>query len=157
MNAFKEAVSNTPYNKLEDSTSVITIKVADRKNSKIIRSCDFAIIYYIDDNPNNGYMYLKNLKNGKYKFEFRKLSIKIADKLRFIEEYEDGWNRVRDEYIKLKNGNNDINKKSFSLYLESVNNVYNKLKPCDPKETSLQCIRDRYGLTTWSEIHEVLR
>ena len=42
-------------------------------------------------------------------------------------KYE-GWNCVRDEYIKLKNRNRDTNKKSFILYLESIHNVYNHIQ-----------------------------
>lgn len=46
MDAFKEAVKGTPCSSPKDSTSAITIKVIDRKQMKILRSCDFAIIYY---------------------------------------------------------------------------------------------------------------
>lgn len=129
MNAFKEAVIGTPYSPPEDSTSSITINAIDKKNSKIIRSFDLAIIYYIDyDEPDEGYMYLRNLKNGQYEFWLRKSSVNIDAKLDEIKEYEDGWNTVREEYLKLKNQNKDNNKKSFILYLESINNVHNQLK-----------------------------
>lgn len=128
MDAFNEAVQGTSYSPPEDSTSAITIKVIDKKNSKIIRSCDFAIIDYLNDKePNRGYRYLKNLKNGTYEFCVRNQSINFSAKLDVIKEYDDGWNMVREEYIKLKNKNKDSNKKSFILYLESVNNVYNQL------------------------------
>lgn len=128
MDAFNDAVVGTPYSSPEDSTSSITVKVVDRKNSKIIRSFDLAIIYYMDDEePDDGYMYLRNWKNGRYSFELRRLSVKINAKRDEIEEYEDGWNMIREEYLKLKNKNKDINKKSFILYLESINNVYNQL------------------------------
>ena len=43
-------------------------------------------------------------------------------------KYRQGWNCVRDEYIKLKNRNRDTNKKSFILYLESIHNVYNHIQ-----------------------------
>lgn len=43
IHAFNEAVKGTSYSPPEDSTSAITIKVIDKKNSKIIRSCDFSI------------------------------------------------------------------------------------------------------------------
>ena len=51
----------------------------------------------------------------------------IDEKIEVILSYENGWNMIRDEYIKLKNANKDINKRSFVLYLEAVNNVYNYL------------------------------
>ena len=43
-------------------------------------------------------------------------------------EYRNGWNEIREEYLKIKNANKDLNKHSFSLYLEAVNNVYNMLE-----------------------------
>lgn len=131
MNAFNEAVIGTPYSPPEDSTSSITIKAIDKKNSKIIRSFDLAIIYYLDD---EGYKYLRNLKNGQCEFWLRKLPANIDAKLDEIKEYEDGWNMVINEYLKLKNRNKDINKKSFILYLESINNVYNQLRQYEEKE-----------------------
>ncbi len=74
MDAFKEAVKGTPYSSPKDSTSAITIKVIDRKQKKILRSCDFAIIYYKDYSVNNGYYYLRNDKKRKVSicFSFHK-------------------------------------------------------------------------------------
>lgn len=104
MRAFSKSLKGTKYGEPEDSTSSITIKVVDKKHSKIIRSCDFAIIYYLDDdNLDNGYRYIKNWKkNNRYSFEDRVLSQNADCKLQEILEYEQGWNCVRDEYIKLK-------------------------------------------------------
>lgn len=153
MNAFNVAVIVTPYSPPEDSTSSITIKAIDKKNSKIIRSFDLAIIYYIDDDePDEGYNYLRNLKNGHYEFWLRKLSVNIDAKLDEIEEYEDGWNMVREEYLKLKNRNKDINKKSFILYLESINKVYNQLKQYEEKENQQQNYLN-YGYTSLSSLN----
>lgn len=130
MRAFSKSLKGTKYGEPEDSTSSITIKVVDKKHSKIIRSCDFAIIYYLDDDDlDNGYRYIKNWKkNNRYSFEDRVLSQNADCKLLEILEYEQGWNCVRDEYIKLKNRNRDTNKKSFILYLESIHNVYNHIQ-----------------------------
>ena len=129
MEALKYALKGTKYSNPQDSTSAITIKVVDKANSKIEHSCDFAIIYYDEDEVRNGYYCLKNLKAQKrYDFEFRNLSRNIDEKLSEILEYQDGWNAIRDEYLKLKNHNQDCNKHSFSLYLEAVNNIYNQLE-----------------------------
>lgn len=129
MRAFLEATKGTSYSPPEDSTSTITIKVVDKKRSKIIRSCDFAIIYYLnDEDVDEGYMYIKNWKNNRYSFEVRRLSKNADYKLEEILDYEQGWNMIRDEYIKLKNNNRDNNKKSFILYLESIHNVYNHIQ-----------------------------
>ena len=135
MSAFSEAVKGTPYKVPEDSTSCLTIKVVDKKNSKIIRSCDLAIIYYLDDEDTNaGYMYLKRRKNNGYSFEERKLSQNVDDKLEEILEYKQGWNMIKDEYLKIKNRNRDPHKKSFILYLESIHNVYNHINQYKEKE-----------------------
>ena len=43
------------YDYAEDSTRVITIKFKDRKNSRILHSCDFAIVNnYTDEEGLNG-------------------------------------------------------------------------------------------------------
>ena len=59
------------YDPAEDSTRVITIKVKDRKNAKILHSVDFAIVY--NDTDNEGYncqMYIHNDKpTGRYLWE----------------------------------------------------------------------------------------
>ena len=137
--AFKYAVKGTPYSNPKDSTSTITIKMVDRKKSKIVHSCDFAIVYYDDNITNNGYFYLKNnKKHNSYTFEYRKLSFNTDKKVEYILEYQNGWNKIRDEYLKLKNRNNDENKKSFCIYLEAVNNVYNHLKKCEEEENKSQ-------------------
>ena len=125
--AFNFAVKGTAYKCPEDSTTVLTIKVVDPKHKKIAHSCDFAIIYYPYKNTDDGYFYLKNWKDGRYTFEFRQLSEGAERKLAELKEYSDWWPRIKDEYKKLKN-NNKQKKRSFVLYLESINNVYNHIK-----------------------------
>ena len=125
--AFNKALIGTKYKCAEDSTSAITIKVVDTQNSKIVHSCDFAIIYYISDNEDDGYKYIRNNKNGKYTFEIRKVSTHLNAKIDKIESYwNNGWNIIRDEYLTVKKSNNDVDKHSFVLFLEAVNNVYNQ-------------------------------
>ena len=132
MNAFRKALKGTQYSDPQDSTSAITIKVVDKQKSRIVHSCDFAIIYYDRGRVENGYYYLKHNKGqGQYVFEIRGLSKNIEDKIAAIREYRNGWNAVRDEYLNLKNKNRDKNKHSFSLYNEAVNNVYNNLPDDD--------------------------
>lgn len=125
LEAFQFAVKGTKYKAPEDSTSVLTIKVVDHTQGRILYSCDFAIIYYPTEDVDEGYMYLKNWKNGKYSFEKRNLSHKADYKLYVILEYLDGWKYIREEYLKLKNSNRDPDKHSYILYLEAINNVYN--------------------------------
>ena len=50
MLALNKVVHYYGYDNVEDSTRVITIKVKDKENSKILHSCDFAIVNdYTDD------------------------------------------------------------------------------------------------------------
>ena len=103
----------------------LTLLAGVMKNKRIKYSFDIAIIYYASDDLDDGYYYLKNWKNGGYSFVFRKLSKNVDWKLDEILNYDNGWNMIREEYLKLKNANNDNNKKSYVLYLEAINNVYN--------------------------------
>lgn len=125
LEAFRFAVKGTNYKAPEDSTSVLTIKVVDHTQGRILHSCDFAIIYYRTEDVDDGYMYLMNWKNGTYSFEKRDLSHKADYKLYAILECSDGWKFIREEYLKLKNSNRDPDKHSYILYLEAINNVYN--------------------------------
>lgn len=132
MTAFREALKGTEYRDPQDSTSAITIKVVDKRNSRIVHSCDFAIIYYDEDLIENGYFYLKCQKNrnigtSNYVFEMRSTSKDIDSVLADVLEYKNGWNYIREEYLTLKNNNRDPNKHSFSLYLEAIHNVANWL------------------------------
>lgn len=126
MDAFKTAVKGTQYSCPKDSTSAITIKAVVK--NKIRYGCDFAIIYYGTHDGNNGYYYLRNnKKQGGYGFAFRPLEFDIEEKVRKIRKCNNGWNHVRDEYLKLKNNNEGKEKHSFSIYVEAVNNVYNQI------------------------------
>lgn len=128
MDAFKEAVKETPYSSPKDSTSAITIKVIDRKQKKILRSCDFAIIYYEDCSVNNGYYFLRNdKKRNIYEFVLRSINSGIEEKVHDILRKDSGWACISEEYRKLKDINEGNGKHSYSLYAEAVNNVYNQL------------------------------
>lgn len=127
-NAFNQACKGTRFSFPEDSTSALTIRCKDQKNSRIKFSCDLAIIYYASDDYDGGYYYLRNWKDGRYSFELRNNSVNADYKLDEILEYKNGWNWVREEYLKLKNRNQDKNKRSFILYLEAIHNVYNQIQ-----------------------------
>ena len=147
--AFNRAVEGTAYQCPEDSTTVLTIKNVDQKHNRIAHSCDFAVIYYPCANTDDGYSYLKNWKDGRYTFEFRQISKGADSKLKELKQYPDGWIRIKNEYKKLKN-NNRQKKRSFVLYLESINNVYNHMKQEKEREENnchncWTCPRARLG------------
>lgn len=124
-NALKD--SSFHFSDPKDSSSVITLQSVDRKNSKIKYSCDFAIIRYTydEDSNLNGYEYLKNeKKSGNYIWNSRSINSDPEELVEKICEYENGWDCVRNEYLRLKNCNIKNEKRSYDIYREAVNNVY---------------------------------
>lgn len=127
MTALKTALQGTKYSFPRDSTSSITVKVVDKGKKKIEHSCDFAIIYYGNNDGIDGYYYLRNNKpQQSYQFVFRTPNSDIDEKVREIIE-DGGWSSIKEEYLLLKDINEGNKKPSFSLYAEAVNNVYNKM------------------------------
>lgn len=129
MNAFNEVVKGTRYDYPEDSTTAITIKVKDKKHSKIIHSYDFAIIYYPDfeEDEDSYFKYVRyDKQSDKYTWKIRNCSKNYDGKIEWLKDNVDGyWQEIKDEYLKVKDANNDPNKHSFQLYYEAVNNVFN--------------------------------
>ncbi len=126
--AFRKYLKKYKYSKIENSTRVITIKVNDTKNSKIIHSVDFAIVRDCEDEE--GYLYQEyiqfNKKHNSYTWEEQDNGFyMLDDKIEWI-KHEDLWQELREMYLKRKNSNNDIHKKSRSLFAESVNNICNE-------------------------------
>lgn len=115
------------YDYAEDSKRVLTIKVKDRKNSKILHSCDFAVVNDYTDNQVNDrqeFIYF-NKKQNTYEWQEQPEGFYMLDeKIGWIKE-NDLWQEVRDSYIERKNSNNDPNKKSRSIFAETVAAVFN--------------------------------
>lgn len=127
--SFRRALKNTGYKDPEDSTSVLTIKMVDSDNKRIVHSFDIALTSCFDD----GEKYIRNNKNGSYTWEYRKgksFDSVLVDEIKDF--YADGWGRIYDEYLILKNGNRDSNKHSYNLYVEAVNNVHGRMSQ-DPE------------------------
>lgn len=111
-------------NGVHDSTSAITTKPFKFKDKKI--SVDLAIICEND----KGIYHLSHKKTGnthhdEYKFEL----IRDVDKQykKQINELKRGhkWNKVRDEYLKLKDKYKNDDIASISIYIQAIANVYN--------------------------------
>ena len=115
------------YTDIEDSTSVITIKVV--VGDRIIRSCDFAIV------RTNIYGKQQYIHFEKYQIPFyfqtgygwrdRGGLYDIEDKLQWIKE-NDLSQELRNQYLNNKNHNFNHNKKSRAIFAETVNNIYNQ-------------------------------
>ena len=115
------------YSYAENSTRVITIKVKDTKNSKILHSVDFAIIR----NRENAYgdywqEYIRfNKKNNVYNWSKQKVDYKVFEKRMNYIESEKLDNELWEMYLQIKNNNKIESKHSILLLTEAVNNIYN--------------------------------
>lgn len=115
---WRNAMQN--YNYAEDSTRVITIKVKDKTNARILHSCDFCIVRNYGDGRQQ---YIRfNKKQSDYSWEFQpKGYYKLQEKIEWIKK-KHLWQQVRDCYLNKKNTNNS-NKKSRALFAEAVHEV----------------------------------
>lgn len=109
------------YDYTEDSTRVLTIKVKDKSNSRILHSCDFCIIYECD-NGRQQYIHY-NKKQNCYLWEYQPEGyMNLPDKIEWIKE-NGLWQEVRERYLDKKNTNHDNNKKSRSIFAETVHEI----------------------------------
>lgn len=121
---FDKHNSKFSYDYTEDSSRVLTIKVKDKKNKKILHSCDFAIVFDCSDGRQQYVRFNKNQQSYSWDYQpkgFYQLDERIAD----IKEYG-YWKEVRDLYIEKKNRNQDHNKKSRSIFAETVKEIHDK-------------------------------
>lgn len=121
MCAFNKYARKYGYDSCEDSTRVFTIKVKDRKNSRIRYSCDFAIV---NDYGNNQQEYIRyNKKRKNYTWEEQTKGFYcLPEKIKFCKDNQ-LWQEVREIYLDKKNYNTDSNKKSRSIFAETIHEV----------------------------------
>lgn len=126
--AFNKVTRKYGYDYAENSTRVITIKYKDRQNSKILHSCDFAIVNnYVDDKGFKHQEYIRyNKKQNSYSWvEQPKGYYMLPEKEAWIKN--NGYQEeMRDLYLNKKNYNRDQHKHSRSLYAEAVHAVCKK-------------------------------
>ena len=109
------------YDYTEDSTRVLTLKVKDRANSRILHSCDFCIVYECDNGRQQYIRY--NKKQNYYSWEYQpKGHYELSSKIKWIKSHK-LWQQVRDSYIDKKNINADNNKKSRAIFAETIHQV----------------------------------
>lgn len=120
-----EAFNSSSYTKINNSKSVITVKNIEYGN--LAFSFDVAILR---QHP-NGYLekIIFDKKNNRYIWNQVKDSKDLNDKVLLVKQRL-GWNAVRERYLDLKNdslSNNDETK-SFSIFIQVINEFYQKLK-----------------------------
>ena len=109
------------YDYTEASTRVLTIKVKDRASSRILHSCDFCIIYECENGQQKYIRY--NKEQNKYSWEYQpKGYFELPSKIEWIKKHG-LWQQVRDTYIYKKNINTDDNKKSRSIFAETIHQI----------------------------------
>jgi len=121
-NAIDQVAPRYGYEYCEDSTRVLIIKKLNTFKSRILHSCDFALVY----NCGNGkQQYIRfNKKNGNYTWEYQSKGFKnLNDKISWLKQNE-LWGELQDYYIDKKNINNNPDKHSRSLLAESINEMY---------------------------------
>lgn len=124
MNGFNKYSYHYGFSNAEDSTSVFTIKVKDRFNSRILYSCDFAIVYNCSDGRQQ---YIRNnKKHNSYTWEYRSKGFNdLPNRIKWLKN-NNLWNEVRDLYIEKKNRNDNPHKHSRSIFAETINQVCHK-------------------------------
>lgn len=128
MNALDKVVIHFGYDYSEDSTRVLTIKFKNRKNSRIIHSCDFAIVNnYTDDqgNERQGYIHFNKKQNKYFWAEQPQGYYLLNEKADWIKD-NGYWQEVRTLYLDKKNCNNDQHKHSRSIYAETIHQICQK-------------------------------
>lgn len=122
--ALDQVARNYGYGYTEDSTRVLTTKFVDKKNSRIKHSCDFAIVNNYGEGKQEYIRYNKG--SGSYYWEQQpKGFIGLETKADWLKK-NGYWQDVRDYYIEKKNNNTNPDKKSRSLYAETINEIYQK-------------------------------
>ena len=112
------------YKNCEDSTRVLTIKKVDTSHSRIIHSCDFAIVYNCGDGRQQ---YIRfNKDNNYYFWEYQgKGFVGLEKKMDWLKR-ENLWGELQDYYIYEKNCNDNPDKHSRSIFAESINEMCQK-------------------------------
>ena len=112
------------YDYCEDSTRVLTIKVKDRGKSRIVHSCDFAIVNDCEDGRQQYIRYNKVQNN--YTWEYQGDGFDgLPDKIEWLRE-NGLWQQVRDYYIEKKNCNDNPDKHSRSIFAETITEMCQK-------------------------------
>ncbi|MDE6725082.1 MAG: hypothetical protein K2J79_05700 [Ruminiclostridium sp.] len=123
-NAIDKIAPRYGYTFCEDSTRVLTIKKVNTYSSRIIHSCDFAIVNNCADGIQQ---YIRfNKDNNYYFWEYRGKGFAGLNKKIGWLKNKKLWGELRDYYIKNKNINTNPHKHSRSILAESINEMCQK-------------------------------
>lgn len=134
INAFNCVMRNNNLATVDDSTSSITTKkIYFRDDPSIEFSMDVCIVTKDHDDKWLRLIHKKGPTSyyDEYFWNIAPHSKNYTEKAKVIKSVPGGWERVRTQYIKIKNRyltQNDHNHPSFICYVEAVNNVYHQMK-----------------------------
>lgn len=116
------------YDYAEDSTRVITIKVKDQQHSRILHSCDFAIVNnYTDKHGKKRQEYVHfNKRQKSYTWQEQPSGYYVLPQKENWIKARGHHQKLKDLYLEKKNANRDTNKRSRSLYAEAVHEICQK-------------------------------
>ena len=123
-NAIDQVAPHYGYKHCEDSTRVLTIKKVNTIASRIIHSCDFAIVYNCNDGRQQ---YIRfNKENCYYSWEYQGKGFKDLDgKIEWLKS-NGRWNELKEYYIEKKNRNDNPEKHSRSILAETIHEMCQK-------------------------------
>lgn len=123
-NAINRVAFRYGYKNCEDSTRVLKIKKVDTFHSRIIHSCDFAIVYNCTDGRQQ---YIRfNKDNNYYSWEYQAKGFADLNKKTDWLKKIGLWGNLQDYYIEKKNANENPDKHSRSVFAESINEMCQK-------------------------------
>lgn len=123
-NAINRVASHYGYNNCEDSTRVLTIKKVNTFTSRIIHSCDFAIVYNCKDGRQQYIRFDKDSNNYFWAFQGQGF-VGLDKKIDWLKK-EKLWGELLDYYVFKKNKNDNPDKHSRSIFVESINEICHK-------------------------------
>ena len=153
--AFQKVYEKYGYTHFENSKKVFTIKLYDSKTSKIIHSCDIAIVnYFIDEEGIEGREYIALHKTSdSYSWQMQTKGFALKEKEDWLKQQPGAWNAVRERYLKKKNANQDPNKHSCSLYAETIKEICDQYGfACKPYPTDEKEKRRAEGICSMREV-----
>jgi hypothetical protein len=113
------------FSPAEDSTRVLTIKVKNKKHSRIVYSVDFCIVNdYTDDDGDAQQEYIRHNKNQK-SYEWCQQPdgyYMLPEKIQWLKDNR-LWQQVTELYITNKNNNNDEHIHSRTIFANTVHEV----------------------------------
>lgn len=124
MNALNKIALRYGYDFCENSTRVITMKVKDKWYSRVLYSLDIAIVHdYEGARGEEKQEYIRfNKKNQTYTWVDQPKGYNLEGKIDWLKK-QSLMEEVKDTYLYKKNMNTNPDKRSRSLFAESVNEV----------------------------------